>query len=112
MIIVQSSKTSKVQATTTATIQEFSMDEIAISGAVAWINGRYPVKGYAVNEKSKELVYIISGKGKIITKDKEEKFNQGDVIFIENQELFAWEGDFTMFMTTAPKFDPKQHKIV
>ena len=47
------------------------MDEIAISGAVAWINGRYPVKGYAVNEVSSELVYILSGKGKIVTKDNE-----------------------------------------
>ena len=88
------------------------MDEIAISGAVAWINGRYPVKGYAVNEVSSELVYILSGKGKIVTKDNEEIFHEGDVIFIDTQELFAWEGDFTMFMTTAPKFDPKQHKIV
>ncbi len=88
------------------------MDEQTISGAVAEINGRYPKKGFAINEVCKELVYILSGNGSIITTSGETMFTQNDVIFIDKNEQFAWKGTFSMFMVTAPKFDPKQHKII
>lgn len=112
MLIIKKSLTNNLTPTPSTTIREYPMDEQAISGAVSKINGRYPKNGFAVNEISKELVYIIEGKGKIITKDGEREFDQGDVIFIDRGELFAWEGNFTMFMTTTPKFDPIQHNIV
>lgn len=112
MLIIKKSLTNNLTPTSSTTIHEYVMDEQIVSGAVAKINGRYPKTGFAINEVSKELAYIIKGNGKIISKDGEKEFDQGDVIFIDREELFAWEGNFTMFMTTTPKFNPKQHKIV
>ncbi len=93
-------------------ITEYPMSEKNISGAVAEIHGRYPETGFALNKKSKELVYIMEGNGKIITEKETAEFSKGDVIYIDKNEKFAWDGNFTMFMATTPAFDPKQHKII
>ena len=112
MTIIKKSESNKVTPTSSTTIREYLMNEQAISGAVAEINGRYPEKGFAVNEVSKELVYILSGGGEIFSKSGKQSFVLGDVIFIDKHEQFAWKGNFSMFMVTTPKFDPKQHKIL
>jgi mannose-6-phosphate isomerase-like protein (cupin superfamily) len=93
-------------------ISEFQMDYQDISGALAAINGRYPESGLVLNEVSSELVYVLKGSGKIITSDNETAFKEGDVIYIDKKESFAWEGNFEIFMATSPKFDPSQHKSV
>ncbi len=112
MLIIKKSLTNNLSPISSTTIHEYLMEEQIISGAVAEIIGRYPEKGYAVNEVSRELVYIIEGKGIIITKDQKKEFDQGDVIFIDRGESFAWEGKFTMLMATTPKFYAKQHILI
>ncbi len=88
------------------------MPEKHVSGAIAEINGRYPQTGFAVNKICKELVYIISGSGQIVTRSKAQKFTSGDSIFIDANEDFYWQGNFTMYMATTPSFDPKQHLLI
>lgn len=90
------------------------MEEKSISGAIAEINGRYPEKGFAVNEDSKELSFVISGNGHIVTPTQKRPIHVGDLIFVDKGDLFAWEakGALTLFMATTPKFDPNQHIIV
>jgi mannose-6-phosphate isomerase-like protein (cupin superfamily) len=100
-----------ITPTETTTIFEYAASDTAISGAVATINGRYPEYGFAVNKISKELVYVVSGSGKIITSSQEKDITEGDVIFLDAQEKFAWSGNMVLFMATAPKFDPNQHTI-
>lgn len=112
MNIIPSSQTNKIQATPTTTIWEFAMEEKAISGAIAQINGRYPEKGFAVNKISKELAFIVSGQGHIVTPNQKKSSSFGDLIFLDKDESFAWEGNLTIFMVTTPKFDPRQHIIV
>lgn len=112
MNIIPSSEAKKVQATSTTTIWEFPMDDQAISGAVAEIKERYPEQGYAVNTVSKELAFVISGNGYVITPNAKNPIRTGDLIFLDKGERFAWEGNLTLFLTTTPKFDPKQHRIV
>lgn len=111
MNIIPSSKTNKIQATPTTTIWEFVMKEKAISGAITQINGRYPEKGFAVNEACKEIAFVISGSGSIATPAQTRPIGVGDLIFIDKGESFAWEtnGSLTLFMSTTPKFNPKQH---
>lgn len=88
------------------------MDDGDISGAVAEIHGRYPEKGFVQNEVFKELVYVLSGTGKIEVDGKEFQFSEGDVLLILPGEKYFWEGNFKIFMATSAKFDPKLHKIV
>ncbi len=111
MKIISSSESKKIQATPTTTIWEFPMEEKAISGAVTQINGRYPEIGFAVNEVCKELAFVISGSGYIVTPDAKRTIGVGDLIFLNKGESFAWDGNLTLFMATTPKFDPKQHII-
>ncbi len=126
MTIIQSSQTKKIQASPTTTIWEFVMNEKSISGAIVEIKERYPEKGFAVNKISKELAFVISGDGHIITPNQKKPIRVGDLIFLDKGESFAWEakpctdspegksgtgGNLTLFMATTPKFDPKQHVI-
>jgi len=111
MQLVKASSSNKVAASASTTIYEYRMDNQAISGAVADIHGRYPEKGFAKNEISKELVYVLDGKGNVITPDGKQRIKRGDVVLLLNNELFAWEGNLRLFMATAPKFDPRQHTI-
>jgi mannose-6-phosphate isomerase-like protein (cupin superfamily) len=112
MQIVRKDYSINFNPTPSTEITEFQTDEQSISGAIAKINGRYPESGYAMNEQSKELVYVTRGFGKIITRDKQENFEEGDVILIDSKEQYYWQGNFTIFMANSPKFDSKQHKII
>lgn len=110
--MIPSEKAEKTQASTSTTIWEFPTGDRVISGAVAQITGRYPEKGFAVNQKSKELAFVISGSGLVVTPKERRALEVGDLIFLDAGEPFAWEGSLTIFMVTTPAFDPKQHKII
>lgn len=112
MTIIQSSQTKKIQATPTTTIWEFIMEEKSISGAIAEIKDRYPEMGFVVNKVSKELAFVLSGSGYVITPTTKRPIGVGDLIFLDKEESFAWEGALTLFMANTPKFDPKQHIII
>lgn len=113
MNIISSSETNKMKASPSTTIWEFVMEEKSISGAIAEIKDRYPEKGFAVNKVSKELAFVISGNGYVITSEIKQPINVGDLIFLDKGESFAWEAKsaLTLFMATTPKFDQKQHII-
>lgn len=111
MILVKQNQTNMVIASSATKIQEYLMDDEEVSGAVTEIRGRYPETGFAYNVKSKEMVYVLDGKGKIIQPEKETEINSGDILIIDRMEKFAWLGNLKLFLVTLPKFDPKQHKI-
>lgn len=112
MHIVKSDRSNKISASASTTIDEYLMDDGDISGAIAEIHGRYPEKGFVRNEVFKELVYVLSGTGKIEVDGKEFQFSEGDTLLILAGEKYYWEGNFRIFMATTPKFDPKNHKII
>lgn len=113
MNIISSSETNKMKTSPSTTIWEFVMEEKTISGAIAEIKDRYPEKGFAVNKVSKELAFVLSGEGNVVTPTLNRAIKVGDLIFLDKEESFAWEakGALTLFMATTPKFDPKQHII-
>ena len=111
MKLTKNSEKVTITPTSTTTIFEYAAADATISGAVAKINGRYPEKGFALNEQAKELVYVISGSGKVITMNEEKVITEGDVIFLDAKEKFAWDGNMVIFMATSPHFNPEQHKI-
>jgi len=112
MQIVKHTASRKVSIASTATVWEYDSADKKISGAVAEIHGRYPQAGFAQNG-FKELVFVLSGNGFIISPTERKEIDVGDEIFIDNNEQYAWEAkSMTLFMATTPKFDPKKHKII
>ncbi len=112
MDIIRGSEKRTIRAAKTTVIHEYDTRDAFISGATAEINGRYPEKGYVVNKTHKELVYVISGQGAYLTPEGITHIAEGDVIFVDHGDVYAWEGSMTFFMTTAPRFDPEQHILI
>ena len=78
------------------------------------INGRSPKFGYQVNTKCKELLYIINGMGVLYNKANMEKkeFYKGDVIIIDKNEVYAFEGNFEAVVPCTPAWTKDQHKYI
>lgn len=110
--IVKVAEVNKIPASRSTTIFEYLMEEKDVSGAVTEIHGRYPEKGFAQNTLCKELVFVISGEGEIITEEDILSFDTGDTILIDKNEKYYWLGNFSIFMATTPKFSAAQHKII
>lgn len=85
-----------------------------INFAVININSRSPKTGYQVNTECKELLYIIKGNGIIFMKENNEKveFSQGDVIIIDKNEYYAFEGNFEAAVPCTPAWYSEQHKYI
>ena len=111
MQIVKHTESRKVSLAPTVTVWEYDTKDKKISGAVAYIAGRYPLVGFAING-FKELVFVISGNGFVVTPKGRKEIDVGDEILLDTNEKYAWEGNMTLFMATTPKFDPKKHKII
>ena len=106
MIKVTKGNRHTIQSSVSTIIHEYQMDEPNISGSVAKIHGRYPETGFAVNEVSKEIVYITQGSGKLIQANSEIHFEESDVLFIDKNELFAWQGIFPCSWSLRPNSTP------
>ena len=112
MEIVRKSKAKKFKSVSSTTIWEYEMKDGQINGAIAVIDGRYPEKGRVVNEESKELVFVLEGKGRLVIEGKEIKLHEGDLLLIEPGERYFWQGKMKIFMANTPKWKPEQHKFV
>ena len=73
---------------------------------------KYPENGYCVNTEVKEMIYVISGSGKIIAENKTITFKQGDAILINKGEKYRWDAVCNVVMACSPAWTPKQHKMV
>ena len=111
MQIVKSDTIHQVKEDNLTTIWEYPTIDKDINGAVAKINGRNPEKGFFVNA-FKELAFVLSGNGFVVTPKVRKEIDVGDEILIDTNEQYAWEaGSMTLFMATTPAFDPKKHII-
>lgn len=112
MKIIKREEAKKFTNSPACTAWEYPLGDKDINGAVIELNGRYPEKGFAVNEKCKEIAYIVSGTGKWVTGEKETSFGADDLLFINAGEKFYWDGQAKIFMPCTPAWYPEQHKIV
>ncbi|MCX4365486.1 MAG: hypothetical protein OSJ70_06920 [Bacilli bacterium] len=85
-----------------------------INFAVISISTRSPEAGYQVNRGCKELLYIIKGSGNLYKKDSNDvlSFTEGDVIFIDKDELYAFDGNFEAAVPCTPAWTSEQHEYV
>ena len=95
------------------TITEYQVDDDnIINCAIAKINGRYPTIGRVINEKCKELSFMIEGSGMLVVEGKEVLLNAGDCVLIQPKERYFWSGKMTLLFSCTPAWSPEQHKNV
>ena len=92
---------------------EYSFRDKKIDLGIATINGRYPDKGYGVNLVSKELIYVIEGKGTLNFENKRIEFSKGDSILIKKKKKYYYHTEYCVIsMTCTPAWSPDQHKLM
>jgi len=112
MKFINKKETEKFKNSNVCTAIEYPLEDKDINGAIIELSGRYPDKGRVVNLKCKELAYIIKGSGRAVVEGKEIQLNEGDLILIEPEEKYFWEGNLIMFVPCTPAWYPEQHKEV
>lgn len=114
MKIVKSSDVQIIKNSDTSKLLEYSvgLNDKDIDFCINTINGRYPEKGYCTNAKCKEICYILDGKGTFNKKDEIINFEQGDVILIEKEEIYYWNGDCKIIMICTPAWYKEQCKLL
>ncbi len=92
---------------------EYSFQDKDIDLGIATITGRFPSTGYALNEISKELVYVLEGKGTIYFENKKIDYSKGDAILILPHEKYYYETNYSLVsLSCTPAWSKEQHKIV
>ena len=91
--------------------KEYSFGDKDIDLGIATVTGRFPQKGYAMNEISKELVYVLEGEGILCTKEQTIHFSKGDSILILPNEKYYYETKHAVLsLTCTPAWSINQHK--
>jgi hypothetical protein len=92
--------------------KDYPMTDPDINFATIKITKRSPQAGYQVNVECKELLYIISGEGILYLKNNDlcTEFKQGDVIFLNKGEYYAFDGNFEAAVPCTPAWTVEQHK--
>lgn len=112
MEIVKYEDTIKKDNSENCQVIEYLMKDKDIDCARATIMGRYPDKGYSINEKCKELIHVISGSGIIAIEDQIISFKEKDTILINSGEKFYWNGNCEVIMSCSPTFSTDQYKVI
>jgi len=112
MKIVHKNQTQEFKNSDNCIATEYPMGDKDISGAVVVVKNRYPETGRVVNEKCRELAYIIEGSGKIFVEGKEVELKKDDMILVEAGERIYWQGDMKMFVSCNPAWYSEQHKEI
>ena len=93
-------------------IYEYNLKNKDINFCLCKINGRYPDKGFALNEKCEELAFIVKGKGQVCIEDKLYKLNKNSVVLINKGEKFFWKGKFIIARPCSPAWNIEQYKTI
>lgn len=100
----------KFQNGETCLVSEYALGEEQIDASLSKITGRYPDEGWVMNRISKEVVFVVSGQGRLVHEEGEEILGQGDVLLIDAGEKFYWEGKMELFIACAPAWKYAQYE--
>lgn len=94
-------------------VVEYSFGDSDLDLGVSTIEGRYPDRGYALNEKSKMIVYVIDGKGRLYTEGDMTYFEVGDTLLINAGEKYYWDSEYCVLsIVSNPAWSSLQYKVV
>lgn len=90
----------------------YPIEDEDINVALIQIAGRYPEEGRTVNEKCKEIIYVVQGEGEAYVDDHKRTLKKNDVLFIDKNEKYYLQGHMTLFVPCTPAWTEKQHKMI
>ncbi len=95
------------------TVFEYPLGDKDVDIADAFINGRYPDTGWAVNEEVKEVVFVVGGEGKVVVDGLEFGLKEGDSVLILPKQKYFFEGNnLRIIIACSPAWRPEQYKNV
>jgi mannose-6-phosphate isomerase-like protein (cupin superfamily) len=94
------------------TVWEYDMQEKEINAAVVKIKGRYPERGWAVNETCKMMGFVLAGSGQVAVEGKILPLAQNDLVLILPGEKYYWDGEMTLLLPATPAWYPGQYKLI
>lgn len=114
MKIVKKNNAKDIRNSDTSKILEYSIDlnDKDIDFCINTISGRYPEKGYCTNEKCKEICFVLEGKGTLNKKDESINFGEGDIILIDKEEIYYWDGNCEIIMICTPAWYKEQCRFL
>lgn len=104
--------TSKIQNSDICAVFEYGFDEKDIDISTIEISGKFPENAWLLNEKVKEIIYVVEGEGKLHKENEVVSFKKGDAVLIETNEKYFWEANCKAVMVCSPAWCPNQHKII
>lgn len=105
-MLIKSSERIKNENSLDCTVYEYPFEDEDINMAAVELTGRYPSSGYVFNESVKEMIFVVSGTGKIIIEESEYALHKGDMILILPKQKYFLEGDLELVIPCSPE----QHK--
>lgn len=114
MKIVKKNNAKDIRNSDTSKLLEYSIDlnDKDIDFCINTISGRYPEKGYCTNEMCKEICFVLEGKGTLSKKDESINFEEGDVILIDKEEIYYWDGICKIIMICTPAWYKEQCRLL
>ena len=112
MKLVKKEKSIERKNSEICVVSEYHTDHQHLDFAIVNISGKYPESGFAMNLISSEVIYVQNGKGAVTVNGSIYHVNSGDVILIEPNEQFVWEGNLQLHIVCHPAFNPEQHVVV
>lgn len=94
------------------TAWEYAHGNKDINLAVIDLTGCYPEKGFAINTKVSELVFVVEGQITLETVKGKTQLTEGDSIILDPNEKFRWSGSGKMAISCTPAWSPQQYKYV
>lgn len=91
---------------------EYHIKDKDINYCIVDIDGRFPRENFAVNHKCKEMAHILSGSGILVVDGITYNLKQDDVVLIDVEEKYYWEGKMRIGIPCTPAWYPEQHEDV
>lgn len=112
LMIIKKADRVKHQNSQKCTAFEYPLKDKDINVAFIEIKGRYPDNGFVTNEKVKELIFVVEGKGRININNDDYDLGKEDAALILPNEKYYFEGNLKLIVSCAPAWYPEQHKII
>jgi len=108
-MIIKKSESKKHVNSPNCIAHEYDTGKKEVNISFIEIKGRYPDKGRVVNKVCKEIIFVVSGKGKIEVDNKKFLVNKEDLVFINSNQKYFLDGKMKIVVCCQPSWYPRQH---